>query len=161
MPDAILYVFIGNPNSVQEVGTGEIKIGAFLALMNFLDDSFQFRMLWSGRVYEIVAGFRDIKLLLAEVEGFTVAFDEVFQACVVDFIIKVRVDPPLVVEVEQSQDVGSLHHNQTGKPRGAKVQEVLVLIEQNPFVDFLEEDAAIAGVGLTVTDDLSVAFREN
>ena len=155
------YILKGDSNSIQEEGTGKIKIGAFLALMNFLDDSFQLGMLWSGRVDEIVAGLRGIKLLLAEVEGVVVALDEFFQAGIVHFIVEVRVDSPLVVEIEQPQDVHSLNHNQTVKPQLAEVQKILVLFEINPFVDLLEEDAAIARVGLAVADDFSVPLGEN
>ena len=98
---------------------------------------------------------------MAEVEGFVVIFDEVFQACIVDFIIEVRVDSPLVVEIEQPKYVSSLNHYHTVEPKFAEMQKILVLLEQNLLVDFLEEDAAITRVGFTVADDLSVSFREN
>ena len=158
---AILYILIGDSNFMQEVRTGKIKTGALLALMDFLDDSLQLGVLWSGRVDEVVAGLRVIKLLLAEVEGVVVALDEVFQASIVHFIVEVRVDSPLVVEIEQPQDVRSLNHNQAVKPQLAEMQKILVLFEINPFVDFLEEDAAIARVGLAVADDFGVPLGEN
>ena len=39
-------------------------------------------------------------MLLAEVEGLFVVAGEVFETLIVDLVIEVRVDSPLVVEVE-------------------------------------------------------------
>ena len=41
------------------------------------------------------------------------------------------------------------------------MQEILVLLEQDLFMNFLEDDAPVAGVGLAVADNFEVAFWED
>ena len=161
MFETILHNFERNSDFIQEVWACKIEVCTLLTLMNFLDHSFYLRVLWSGRVNKIVTGLLWIKLFVAEVEGFVVFFYEVFQACIVDFIIEVRVDSPLVVEIEKPEDISSLNHYHTLESKFAEMQKILVFIEQNFLVNFLEEDAAITRVSFTVADDLSVSLREN
>jgi len=153
MLDAILHNLERDSDVIHEVR-------AFLALMNFLNDSFDLRVFGSGRIDEVIARHMRAFLLMPKVEGILVAFDEVLKARIVDFVIEVRVYSSLVVEVEQSQNVCPLNHNQAVKPSLTEVQKVLILLKQDLLMDLLEEDASIARIRLTITDNLSISTRE-
>ena len=65
---------------------------------------------------EVIAWQEGIFLFLTEVEGVFVSFDEFFQALIVNFVVKIRIDSSLIVEVEESENISSLHHYEAIKP---------------------------------------------
>ena len=149
----------GHANLVEEVGAGEVEVGAPLTLVDLLDDPLDVGVLGGGGVDEVVAGLLGVELLVAEVEGLVVALDKVLEAGVVNFVVEVGVDSPLVVEVEQPQDVRPLNHDHAVESGLRQVQEILVLGKQDLLVDLLQDYAAVAGVGLAVVDYFQVPFR--
>ena len=151
----------GHFDLVEEVGAGEVEVGAALALVDLLDDPFYVGVLGGGGVDEVVAGLLGVELLVAEVEGLVVVLDKVLEAGVVDFVVKVGVDAPLVVEVEQPENVGPLHHYHAVEPGLRQMQKVLVLGEQDLLVDLLEDHAPVAGVGLAVANHFQVPFGQH
>ena len=97
--------------------------------MDLLDNPFDFRVPRSGRIDEVIAWFLWVELLMTEEEGVIVIPDESLQAGVVDLVVEVGVDAPLIVEVEQPEDVCSFDHDEAVEPRLGQVQEVLVLLK--------------------------------
>ena len=66
---------------------------------------------------------------MTEEEGVIVIADESLQTGIVDLVIEVGVDAPLIVEVEQPKNVSSLNHDEAVESRLGQVQEVLVLLK--------------------------------
>ena len=111
MHNTLLHRLEWDSDSFQEVWTRKVKTGTFLALMDLLDDAFYLRMAWDGRVNEVVARFLGFPLFFSKVEGFVVLLDKVFEAGVINLVVKIEVDTSLVIEVEESQDIGPLNHD--------------------------------------------------
>ena len=66
---------------------------------------------------------------MTEEEAAFVLPDEALQAGVVDLVVEVGVDSPLVVEVEQPEDVRPLDHDEAVEPGLGQVQQALILFK--------------------------------
>ena len=111
MHNTLLHRLEWDSDSFQEVWTCKVKTCTFLAFVDLLDDAFYLRMAWDGRVNEVVARFLGFPLFLSKVEGFVVLLDKILEAGVINLVVKIEVDTSLVIEVEQSQDIGPLNHD--------------------------------------------------
>ena len=95
---------------------------------------------------------------MTKIEGVFVSFGEIFQALIIYFVVKIRVNSSLIVEVEEPENVSSLHHYEAIKPGLTQVQKIMILFEENLFMNLLKEDTSIAWVRFAVIDDFSVSL---
>ena len=97
----------------HKIWTGKVQICTLFAEVYFLNHILYFPILRTISVDKIVTRISVPLLLVAKIEGLLIFLDKTLQARVVNIIVKVRVDSPLIVQIEQPDDICSFDHYQS------------------------------------------------
>ena len=161
MVNAFPHYFERNFNSLQKVWTCKMYSCAVFTLVDLLNDSFQFRVFRIWWIDKVITRILGIFLFLAKIECVFVSFGKIFQAFIIDFVVKIRVYSSLIIEVKEPENVSSLHHDEAIQPGFTQMQKIMILFEENLFMYLLKEDTSIAWVRFAVIDDFSVSLGKD